>query len=322
MMNKTRYGFVIQDKLTILVNTCDAYCDLWEPFFFLLKKYWNPQKYHIILNTETKDFQYEGLNIECVHSNPIWPYGKRIKKALLHVKTEYVLVLLDDFFIRTHVNEDRLCEIINWMENDTKIVYFNCDVNRLYANWDQDTYPGFRRIPPANDYTLNLQAAIWRTKKFKSYWLPNVTPWEWETKCNVLTYTRKNDKFYTCIEPKFMFLKYGHEQYGDIWGVYRGKWVLEDILPFFQNEGILIDSSKRSSYSMTNQDKVNDVSSNIQKIPNFKDIIKYMGVTALPGFALFKLFCIALRCINKRTNENYFEFMKYEIQYRFKKKHK
>ena len=50
------------DKIALLVNSCDKYEDLWAPFFTLLKKYWNPE-YPIVLNTESKDFNFEGLNI-------------------------------------------------------------------------------------------------------------------------------------------------------------------------------------------------------------------------------------------------------------------
>lgn len=28
-----------QNRVTLLVNSCDAYADLWQPFFTLLKRY-------------------------------------------------------------------------------------------------------------------------------------------------------------------------------------------------------------------------------------------------------------------------------------------
>ena len=50
--------------MTMLVNSCDAYEDLWQPFFTLLKRYFAPLDMRILLNTESKDFRFEGLNIE------------------------------------------------------------------------------------------------------------------------------------------------------------------------------------------------------------------------------------------------------------------
>ena len=37
-MNDTNW----QSRVTLLVNSCDAYADLWQPFFTLLKRYFVP----------------------------------------------------------------------------------------------------------------------------------------------------------------------------------------------------------------------------------------------------------------------------------------
>lgn len=86
-----------QNRVTLLVNSCDAYADLWQPFFTLLKRYFVPLPAEILLNTETKDFAFDGLNLRCVHSTAP-TYGERMTDALREVKTEYTLLLLDDFF--------------------------------------------------------------------------------------------------------------------------------------------------------------------------------------------------------------------------------
>lgn len=96
-----------QNRMTMLVNSCDAYEDLWQPFFTLLKRYFAPLDMRILLNTESKDFHFEGLNIECVHSSAA-TYGERMTDALRRVKTEYTLLMLDDFFLREPVRMDRL----------------------------------------------------------------------------------------------------------------------------------------------------------------------------------------------------------------------
>ena len=84
-----------QNRVTLLVNSCDAYADLWQPFFTLLKRYFVPLPAEILLNTETKDFAFDGLNLRCVHSTAP-TYGERMTDALREVKTEYTLLLLDE----------------------------------------------------------------------------------------------------------------------------------------------------------------------------------------------------------------------------------
>ena len=64
-----KYGEVIPQKrceFTVLVSSCDAYEDLWNPFFSIIKKEW-PEvvDYPIVLNTESKAYTHDGLNIKC-----------------------------------------------------------------------------------------------------------------------------------------------------------------------------------------------------------------------------------------------------------------
>ena len=113
-----------QNRVTLLVNSCDAYADLWQPFFTLLKRYFVPLPAEILLNTETKDFAFDGLNLRCVHSTAP-TYGERMTDALREVKTEYTLLLLDDFFLRRPVDIARLADIVRWVDAERGIVYFN-----------------------------------------------------------------------------------------------------------------------------------------------------------------------------------------------------
>ena len=231
----------LNKDLTILVCSCDAYEDLWTPFFTLLKKHWTSLDLPIVLNTESKNFKLDGLDIKCIHSPFEKRYGQRMINALSTIKTEYVLLLLDDFFLRKPVSEERINQIINWMKDDQHIAYFNCDCLPTYIDYEMDKFPGFKRLPPACDYTLNMQAAIWRTKILKEFWRPSASPWEWETIYNLLILNYPKYKFYCANQLKNSFLDYGHCAYGDIWGVYRGKWVIEDVEPLFEREGIKID---------------------------------------------------------------------------------
>lgn len=243
---------IVSNKVTIVVNSCDSYEDLWYPFFTLLKKYWKPLNERIVLNTESKNYQFDGLNIECFHpSSKNSPYGKRMLEVLEKISTPYVLMLLDDFFLRKPVDINQIYSIINWMDKDENIAYFNCDNTPVYyEEWEKDKYPGYHRIPYGNIYTLNMQAAIWRTSKLKKYWSVNsegdISPWEWELYTNLIAASNYNDKFYCVSKYGNVFYDYAYNYNG--MGVYRGKWVKNDVVPFFKNEGITVDYSKRGFF--------------------------------------------------------------------------
>ena len=49
---------------TLLVNSCDAYSDLWEPFFKMLGVHWPDCPYPIVLNTESKAFKHVAFDVK------------------------------------------------------------------------------------------------------------------------------------------------------------------------------------------------------------------------------------------------------------------
>ena len=85
----------IHDKVSMIFCSCDAYSDMWQNFFFLLKKYWPEFDGEIILNTESQTFQYDGYSISeplCCAKDTSW--SERLSRSLDRAKNPYVLVLI------------------------------------------------------------------------------------------------------------------------------------------------------------------------------------------------------------------------------------
>ncbi len=316
MIQTTKEIQPLKDKLTVLVCSCDAYEDLWDPFFTLLKKYWPSFDLHIIFNTESKSVSFDGLNIECVHSPSEKRYGKRMLNALSRVKTKYVLLMLDDFFLRKPVNHQTIDQVISWLDADDNIAYFNCESKATYTDYELDRFPGFKGIPPANDYTLNMQAAIWRTEILKGFWLPDVSPWEWETLCNVLCLREPRYKFYCADHPQNAFLDYGHYACGDIWGVYRGKWIIEDVGPLFEKENINVDFSIRGvcSKDYKNAPSNKNLTSILKRLKRFCQIRSFIELPLYIGFEINRV----IRALLKHPTEtNYITYLLEKERKRF-----
>lgn len=234
-------------EYTILVNSCDSYEDLWEPFFSLLKRYWNGKIPPIVLNTETKNFAMEGLDIRCPHcpNNPKGYYGKRMRYALSSIETENVLCLLDDFFIREPVNVAAIDEAAGYLEKNKEISCFNFE--NCYEGQPSACYKGYILRPVVSEYQLNMQAALWRKADYASYWKDKVDPWSWETVTNKKTYS--TDKIFYFLSPEVQPpINYGKRP-GLTWGVVRGKWLEEDVLPLFKKEDIHVDYAVRGFYT-------------------------------------------------------------------------
>ncbi len=292
------------EKLTVLVCSCDAYEDLWYPFFKLFNKYWEKCPCRIILNTETKKYEYENLNIECFsfyEDNKV-KYGERFLRHMEEIKTPYTLILLDDFFIREKVDENRLREIVSWMEADESIATFNFDAVKDEYNIKSE-YDGFVKRSKIAPYKLNMQAGVWRTDYLRKLWRKNDSPWTWEIYGNSRTFDDKY-KFYCLQSLNDTPINYGYDENG--MGVFRGQWC-GDIPPLFETEEISMDFSQRGFYSPEKEQK--SIQGNnifeivIKALSGFKN--KYFIIWFLVAF--YKVVCMKL---NKPLKyEDYTQFI-------------
>lgn len=172
-----------RNDITILVNSCDAYEDIWDPFFRLFRVYWGDCPYEIVLNTESKKYELEGINIQCLQlysENRKVPYGKRILEHLKYVKTKYVLILIDDFFLNDYVDNNEIEKCRTWMEDNQNIAAFFFAPVKDQGNIVSEKYKGYEKRPKVGVYKVSFQAALWRTTDFIESWKKHENPWEWE----------------------------------------------------------------------------------------------------------------------------------------------
>ena len=110
---------------TVLESSCDAYDDLWYPFFTILKKQWPElSNYNIVLNTESKSYHYEGLHIKCFELYSVGKkitWGKRLIETLERIDSKYIIFLLDDFFLTDRVDQSKIDKCVDYLEKDNNI---------------------------------------------------------------------------------------------------------------------------------------------------------------------------------------------------------
>lgn len=289
---------------TILVCSCDDYEDLWFPFFKLLKTYWKNCPCKIVLNTESKVFSYPELNIECyrLFDNKTVPYGLRMIEHLKKIDTEYVLVLMDDFFIRKEVNESELIKVIKWLDSDKSIACFSFQHFNDELNIKSKKYLDYEERPKYGEYKLNFQAAIWDKHSLLNFWKKHETPWEWETLANYRTF-RTNKKFFVISDDNKIPIDYGFCHSG--MGVYRGKWVLNTVEELFKKNDIKIDFTKRGIYKKEDKNiqrmvKTNFFSGEFRKIKSL-GIIYY--------FEIF-LWRVKQKILKKDYSNDYIKYMR------------
>ena len=231
------------DDCTVVVNSCDNYEDIWDPFFMVLRDQWSSCKYKIILNTEKKSYFLPGLDIKTFplqDSNTKNLWGNRLREVLKCIDTEYVIMLFDDFLLEAPVNQAKIEKCLSWMKKDERIAVFYF-TNISGMNIKDQVYMDFERLPKVKDYKLNSAPALWRRERLISFTGKLDTPWAWEFFGSARTY-QTNEAFYCACQGKEDVFSFRYNLGG---AIHRGKWVYSVIKPVIDKYGINIDLSIR-----------------------------------------------------------------------------
>lgn len=213
---------------SVLIMSCDNYEDLWKPFFKLKNKYWKDCPYETYLLTETKKCEYcKTINV----NEKIWT--KRIRESLKQIKTKYVLIMCDDFFIRERVDTKRIEETLKMFDKNTATFNFELSYN---VDDIESNLKGWKLRPNKSKYMLSCQAGIWNREILIDLLSIDCDAWQWERQIINSIY-----KFY--INSSKYIINYGYKDY-KWFGVKKGKWCRE-IVPFFEKENIKINYDER-----------------------------------------------------------------------------
>lgn len=256
------------ENCSVLVNSCDKYEDAWYPFFELIKRYWKGCPYLFYLNTETKKYDHQGVNLTVINdsaSDRKNSWGKRLKHCLEQVDSQYVILLLEDFFLQQDVNQSELDSCIKMMEENENIkaVYYKQidGYNNVYA-----PNPLYYHMNEKKRYILNLQAGLWRVKDLYSLIDDNDSPWSFEeegaTRVNeddiFLCSTRGTHTDMTnCIFPYLTDRRTGY-------GIWAGKWLWNNN-KLLKKNGVKIDNISLENFTRLDMVKyyINRVYQNI-----------------------------------------------------------
>ncbi len=236
---------------TVFVNSTDSFSDCWEPFFKLFKTYWPNFDGEIILNTETKNFEYPGLNIKITQvalneTKKNLPYGECLIRGLNQVSTRLILYLQEDYFINAPIKENTINEFAQYMlyNNITNIRLMEC------ANagpWSPTNKLNLWKVDRKAKYRISLQAGLWDKNKLKTFIRPHETPWELE-RWGSIRERRKNEDSIYCVNRNIFNDKDGQIiSYGRT-GIVKGKWKKDIVQDLFWRHGIEVDYRKRGFY--------------------------------------------------------------------------
>ena len=213
----------------ILISSCDAYSDLWTPFFNLFWRYWPDCPFPVYLISNHMNFSHPRITPLRTGDDRSW--GHQIRAALTKLDTEYVLLMLEDFFFRRRVDSQ------NVLANLASLQQLEGRMLRLVPRPPPDEgvpgFPAIGRIREGAPYRVSTQGAIWRRRDLMDLTLDEESAWEFE-----LIGSRRSDSSQGYYSVWDSVLPYGHHV------IERGKWFRGDAMQFGRM-GIGCDFSRR-----------------------------------------------------------------------------
>jgi hypothetical protein len=192
------------------VPSCDAYADLWRPFFSLFWRYWPDCPFPVYLGTN--DLTFADSRVVSLRSDQGTNWANRVRNQLEALREPYVLLILEDFFFRDRVATPRMLELLQWLAaQDGRMLRL---VNRPPPDAAIPGNPSLGSILPGAPYRLSTQAAFWHRETLLALMKANESIWEFE-----VAGSRRSDAlvdgFYSTWRQE---LPYGYHV------VERGKW--------------------------------------------------------------------------------------------------
>lgn len=228
-------------RVAVVVSSCDAFADVWEPFFALFRRYWPDCPYPVYLITNHRRYLTDRVTSIQVGDDQKWASNLRV--AVEKIPAPILLYLQEDYLLMKPVSTRRIARYVTVLE-ETQASYL-----RLYPSPGPDQpLPGYTDvglITPGAEYRASLQAALWRKTALAAVLRDGESGWQMES-----LGSRRSDALPgaflsvvrdscdgSLLDPPLAYYATG---------IVRGKWV-PDAVALCRREGIPIDLEARKA---------------------------------------------------------------------------
>jgi len=172
---------------TIIVSSCDAYSDCWDPFFKLFASYWPNTLAQVVLITDEKDYQCPYMEVKVFRAavgqgcrRQTW--GWNLMRCLESLNTDVILYLQEDFFLTAPVDEDMIKEFagyiskMSWTHQST--MHIGLCARSSHGPFHLTEYPLLWEVDRKARYRFSLQPGLWKREALLKYLKPLDTAWD------------------------------------------------------------------------------------------------------------------------------------------------
>lgn len=229
--------------ITFVICSCDKYEDAWHPFFELLHIYGVDPTYPMVLNTETKQYTSPHFNIRVVNTTEKVTWSKRMRNVLEQIDTEFVFLLLEDYFLKAPFDNARFESVLDYMRTHPDVAFL--DIAPWYSNSVEEveahqrnhvnTPDSFRERNNKN-YNICVVPSIYRRDAFLDLLRDHEDVWQYERYVGIRA-AKHGYKVVRYNTHTPTIYEYDFQQTGSGLGITRGQW-LPGNAAFFAQHGI------------------------------------------------------------------------------------
>lgn len=215
------------NDIALLVVTCDAYKDLWRPYFQCLFKYWPDCPYPIYLGSNNS--VYPDPRVKPITIGDDKDYSSNLLAMLEHLDSPWVLLWIEDCLLSAPVNTARLTKLIS----DAQMQgagYVKLIATFPYAYTSSKTEE-VAVVPKGIRYRVNIGVTLFKKDVLVNLLRSGESAWDIEYK-GAARSDNLEDKFY-CLNSSLK----SNPPISYVNAVGKGKWIRNSV-PFLKKEGL------------------------------------------------------------------------------------
>jgi len=175
----------------VLVVSCDRYRDLWEPFFALFWRYWPDCPFPVFLGSNFAT--HSDARVKSLTAGEDQSWSRNLRYFLDAIDSEYVLLLLEDFFLNRPVVTRTIIEHLNALHA------LRGTMLRLYPhprpNIRLREFGSIGLIHNAAPYRVSTQPAVWNRKELLGLLRDSESAWEFEVQGTIRSQAKADGYF-------------------------------------------------------------------------------------------------------------------------------
>lgn len=258
-MNHATTEQTSKKDVTLLVSSCDKYEDAWQPFFELLHIYGNNFSYPIVLNTETKNYTNKHFDIRVVNTPQKATWSERMANVLNQIDTEFVFLVLDDYFLKDYFDTERFEKVLDYMRTHKDVGFV--DISPRWATSEEDVQNNLKNndiqddfyIRERDEWNITIVPSVWRKDFFLNLLRKHEDVWMFEYYSGIRA-KKTEMKIVRFVTRMPTIYEYDFQVWTGV-GITRGQWLPKNV-EFFEKHGIEVNFSNLGILNVSSSEEI------------------------------------------------------------------